>query len=482
MALWNCTYWKESGLPRWPELLCVIGRGAGKDGYIAWDSLCMISPYNKDDRYYDVDICANVLTQSQRPLKDVLNALEDDEYRAKLEKHFIWNCEAVTAKKNGGMIQPWASQSRNLDGLRSGKVVLNEIHGFENYALVNVFTTGLGKKKSPRIGYFSTLGDVRDGPLDHYMERAKNILDGEEPDDGMLPFICRLDSEADVRKEKMWVKANPSLPYKDSLRDEIRREYKIWKRDPQRLPSFMVKRMNVLSAAMELTVTDYENIPMTNTELPDLAGAACTVGIDYMKTSDFLSVNAHFRDGDMRYDINHSWVCAASKDLPRIRAPWREWAAKGLLTVIDDIEINPAIVAEYISGLAQKYYIEKVALDGFRYAVLASALRGIGFDNERKNIKLVKPTDIMKTAPVIESCFVNGYFVWGDNPVLRWAVGNTKMIRSGVKAGTDTGNYVYAKIEAKSRKTDPFMALVASMVIEDEVEVVNPNDFTTYHF
>jgi len=27
-------------------------------------------------------------------------------------------------------------------------------------------------------------------------------------------------------------------------------------------------------------------------------------------------------------------------------------------------------------------------------------------------------------------------------------------------------NFIYAKIEAKSRKTDPFMALVASMVVE----------------
>ena len=43
---------------------------------------------------------------------------------------------------------------------------------------------------------------------------------------------------------------------------------------------------------------------------------------------------------------------------------------------------------------------------------------------------------------------------------------NTKRVRSGRATGTDTGNYYYAKIEAKSRKTDPFMALVASMVIE----------------
>ena len=44
---------------------------------------------------------------------------------------------------------------------------------------------------------------------------------------------------------------------------------------------------------------------------------------------------------------------------------------------------------------------------------------------------------------------------------------NAKKVRSGKKDGTDTGNYYYAKIEAKSRKTDPFIALVAAMTIED---------------
>ena len=39
--------------------------------------------------------------------------------------------------------------------------------------------------------------------------------------------------------------------------------------------------------------------------------------------------------------------------------------------------------------------------------------------------------------------------------------------RKGRADGVDTGNFIYAKIEGKSRKTDPFMALVASMTIED---------------
>ena len=57
----------------------------------------------------------------------------------------------------------------------------------------------------------------------------------------------------------------------------------------------------------------------------------------------------------------------------------------------------------------------------------------------------------------------------GDAPHLRWAVNNTKRVRSSRNIGTDTGNFIYAKIEAKSRKTDPWMALVASMTCEDKL-------------
>ena len=86
-------------------------------------------------------------------------------------------------------------------------------------------------------------------------------------------------------------------------------------------------------------------------------------------------------------------------------------------------------------------------------------------------MKLVRPSDIMRVATMIDSCFANQWFTWGDNPVLRWATNNTKLIRANRKAGkeddADVGNFVYGKIEAKSRKTDPFMALAASMTVED---------------
>ena len=62
--------------------------------------------------------------------------------------------------------------------------------------------------------------------------------------------------------------------------------------------------------------------------------------------------------------------------------------------------------------------------------------------------------------------------------MLRWATNNTKLVKHGRNPGkaddADKGNYVYAKIEAKSRKTDPFMALVAGMVVEQELGTGEP--------
>lgn len=106
-------------------------------------------------------------------------------------------------------------------------------------------------------------------------------------------------------------------------------------------------------------------------------------------------------------------------------------------------------------------------MDHFRWTLVSTSLRKIGFDPEtRKNVKLVRPSDIMKVDPVIQECFNRELFTWGDATPLRWATGNTKRVRASRAQGSDTGNFYYAKIEGKSRKTDPFMALVASMTIE----------------
>jgi len=477
-----CTFWRESGLPRWPDLLMLLGRGAGKDAYIAFSSYCVLSPHSGLVEY-DVDICANVEEQALRPVRDVVAVLNNPQNRVKLSKYFRWTAESVTGIKFNGVIRGRTKNPTSKDGMRSGMVVYNELHQYENYDNIKVFATSLGKKKHPRRLYASSQGDVRDGPLDDMLDRSEQILKGEVSDNGLLPFICRLNKKEDVHDERKWSQANPTLPHSPTLMAVMRKEYIEWVANPGANADFMTKRMNRPQSDAAVPVTNYDNIKATAIiitpdgkkiprEIPDIAGMSCVGGVDYTLLTDFASTDLRFRIDGQKVDINHSWLCSQSRDLHRIKADWKAWAERGLLTVVDDVEIQPHLITDWFYKKAQEYNIVGIALDNFRYALLASAFRDIGFDPvDKKNIKCVRPSDIMMTVPVIISDFENQRIIWGDNPVLRWGTNNVKLMRQAAKnGGTDTGNFFFGKIESKSRKTDPFMAMVAAATIESKLE------------
>lgn len=466
LALWDCTYWRESGRPRWKTLFCMVGRGSGKDGFIAFDGACSISPYNPVPRY-NVDICANNEDQAKRPQLDLVEVLETPKFESKLDRHYYHTKEVIQGRKNRGTMKGHTNSPKGRDGLRPGKIIFNEVHQYESYDNITVFTTALGKVAHPRIGIFSSNGDVADGPLDDYLSRSQRILFEGDPDDGFLPFICRLDNKDEVHDPANWPKANPSLTYLPDLQAEIAGEYQDWLAHPEQNVSFMTKRMGIRAGQKEIAVTDYEKIRKTNKPLPDLTGWACTVGVDYAELSDWASVNLHFRRGEERYDINHAWICTQSRTLHKVKAPWKTWAEKGLVTPVDDVSIHPKLLADFISQAMTKYKIKMLAMDNFRWTLVGTEFQKLGFDpRDKTKVKLIRPSDIMQTDPIIQHCFDRELFTWGDNPCLRWAVNNTKRVRSSRRIGVDTGNFVYAKIEAKGRKTDPFMALVASIAVE----------------
>lgn len=465
IALWDCTYTAE-GRPRWKTLFSMVGRGAGKDGLIAFDSMCSVSPYNPV-KHYNVDICANNEEQAMTPVLDLVATLESPDHEKKLKRFFYHTKELVQGRENKGVIKGRTNNPKGRDGMRSGKVVFNEVHQFENYNNIKVFVTGQGKVAQPRVGIFTSNGEINDGPLDDYLDRGRRILFEGEPDNGFLPFICCLKDREQVHDPDNWYMANPSLIYLPDLYQETADEYRDWVEHPEQNGDFLTKRMGLRAGYQEISVTDYEKILATNQPLPDLQGWTCTVGMDYAELSDWAGINLHFRRGADRFDINHAWVCLKSKTLPRVKAPWQAWAKEGHLTAVDDVSINPDLLAAYIQDAARRYNIKALAMDHYRWTLVSESMRAVGFDAaDKSRVKLVRPSDIMQVEPVIQECFDRQLFHWGNNPCLRWSVNNTKRVRSSRKLGVDTGNFIYAKIEAKSRKTDPFMALAASMTIE----------------
>ena len=464
-VLFTCIF-RTDGTPRWSDFFGYMGRGAGKNGFLSFLCFCLTTDTNNVS-YYDVDICATSEDQAKTSFFEVYDILETPKYTKLFKKHFRWNKTAIQNIKTRSTIKFRTNNAKGKDGLRSGIVVFDEVHAYENWDNINVFTTGLGKKPHPRRVYITTNGDVREGPLDELLSKSRKILKGEMPDNEFLPFLCQLDSDEEVHDKENWSKANPSLPYLPNLRKEIEKEYADFITDPVIHSAFMTKRMNRPQGRKDTEVASWDNILKTNRELPDLTNKTCVCGIDFSKTTDFVSAFLLFKKQDLYYGIHHSWFCSNSNDKHRIKIPLNEMAERGLLTIVNDVEINPELIANWIYEKRMIYNIEKIAIDSYRYTLLSKALRDIGYDANTKDIKLVRPSDIMLIQPKINSIFVSNKLIVGDDPLFRWGVNNAKL------EPAPNNNFKYGKIEPKSRKTDMFMAFVAAMTLEEEL----PEDF-----
>lgn len=464
-TLHNCVY-REDGALRFPILIIYVGRGAGKNGYLGFEDFCLLTDTN-GIREYHIDIFATSEDQAKQSFTDVYNVLEANE--KKMRRHFRWTKELIVNTDTGSEFRFRTSNAKTKDGGRPGKIDFDELHAYPDYKLITVAVTGLGKKPRPRQTITTTDGEVRGGPLDDYIDNCLKILDGE-PDNGILPFIARLDDDEEIMDERNWHKANPSLRYLPDLMQQLHIEYAQYKLNPAANSAFITKRMNRPPKMLENGVTDWENILATRQPIPwtDIKRRPCVAGIDYMKTTDFLGAGLLWRVGERDIWHSHAWVCARSPDLPRIKAPLREWEARGLLTFIDAADISPDIPAVWLANEAAKMKssILRVGIDSYRYTLMKNALLDIGFSDDKSygNVKLVRPSDEMRHIPIITSGFAAQRFVWGDNPLMRWACNNSKTITSAA------GNTTYGKIEPKSRKTDPFKAFVAAEIVSDVLD------------
>lgn len=461
-ALHNCVYTADGSL-RWPCLVIVVGRGAGKNGYLAFEDFCLLTPIN-GIKNYNIDIFATAEEQARATFDDIRNILEDNE--AYFKKFFTWTKEEIVNIATGSKLKFRTSAPKTKDGGRPGKVDFDEVHAYENGKLIDVAVGGLGKRPHPRRTYSTTQGDVRDGPLDKLMKKADDVLSGKRPDNGWIYFICRIESDAEITDPKAWIKANPSLgdPSRPELLQELRMELGEYLDDPAAHGAFPTKRLNWPKGDKETEVTSWENIKAASCPLPDdseLDGRPAVFGIDYASTQDFVAAGVLILLDDRYIWITHSWVCAQSKTLHRIVFPLAEAEARGELTMVDAPEISPDIPVQWVADMRTRFNLVMGGIDHFRYTLLSKSFAAFGFDPDRKkgNLKLTYSPEQSMVAPVISSAFLNRKIVWGDNMLMRWYTNNaTRLIDK-------RGNITYGKIEPKTRKTDGFMALVAAFIV-----------------
>lgn len=474
LALIHC-YYKSTDMVVFDEFLIVMGRGNGKNGFISPIAWYLTTHYH-GIKGYNIDIIANNEEQAKTSFEDIYNVLENTWSKSK--KFFYKTKKKIVNLKTNSYIKYNTSNSRTKDGKRSACLIFDEIHEYENYNTIDVFTRGFGKRKHSRTFKITTNGYVRGGVLDEELELARKVLTGEIKDIGLLPLIYKIDKEEEVQNPDLWVKANPSLPYFPDLQKEMHKDFVKMKYQPHVYIDFMTKRMNFPTEENYTKAVPWEKILATNKPIPydELKGMQCIGGVDYAQITDFASVGLLFKYNGMRYWIEHTFVChkALKMENRKIKFPVKEMAERGLITIIKEDLIKPEYISQWFLDKAKDYYILDIVADEYRASLLEEEFKARGLPLSTCRSGSVTHG---KLAPLIESMFAEEKIAFGDNPTMRWYINNTYQEIDA------KGNVTYKKIEPKTRKTDGFFALIHALTKDNELqEAVEPVFIRTITF
>ena len=474
------------------EIWNMLGRGSGKNGFIDFLALYFLSPFHGVSGY-NIDLIANGEEQAKTSITDVSELIKNPrkpEYKSRLSRHFKALTETVTGLDTGSVFRLNTTSVKNKDSKRTGCIIFDEKHQYNDKDLQNMSTlmSGLGKMKWWRIITITTDGHNREGILDKEKLENVQILQRYNPKNRKLVFWCKIEDKNEWNDIDKLVKANPSLPYPSfaAMRDRIEQEIEDMPNKPFYYAEFMAKRCNFPLSDPTTCVASWEDITacMQDPGWEIRPGDSCIGGVDYANTNDFVGCGLIFRRGKDVAIKHHTFICKQGSAFETITGkgvPLYEWQDKGYCTIIDAPQILPEIVADWFAEQQKTYTILWICIDSYRYAILNRALSEIGFDfntGKNKNVWLTRTSDVIKVTPVILSAFVGHHFC-GIDPMMRWAINNTK-----ASAGKD-GNTRLEKIEPFARKTDSFMWLIHAMCKVDEIpDVAEMPDiaFTTFTY
>ena len=461
----------STGEPLFPEIVMLMGRGNGKDGFMAPLANFFQTPLYGIPEYH-VELVAN----SEQQIKDTFSVVYNRLYKnPKFKGKFHVTKEVIENLETGSILRYNTSNATTKDGKAPGCIFFNEYHAYENNDSVNVFESSEGKKKHFREIIITTNGYVREGPLDKLLDDCRVILEGGANPLGIFPFLCRLDRESEAGKEEPMHKANPSMEYLPTLQRAIERGWIKAKGDPEKYREYITKRCNLPQLREEQAVTSWKNILLCSykdakrksvRKSQDTTGKMAIIGIDYADVRDFASAGVLTIDDDGNHKWRqHTWICSESPFLKSIKFPIENVGKAGFR----DFEVvrAPVIpvdgIVDWCEKIMQDYAVVKITMDTYRYTLFKTVFeqRGITIetrDNPQGTVRLIRKIGSACgiIAPSLEKLYSEHRVDYGDSAIMRWYTQNTGTL-------TDKyGNMQYVKIEPKLRKNDGFMAFVAA--------------------
>ena len=360
---------------------------------------------------------------------------------------------------NVGFYQVLSAEVGTKHGLNVSGLVLDELHAQPNRSLVDVLTKGSGDARTqPLYFLITTAGTDRNSICYEYHTKAKDILEGRRIDPSFYPVIYGLDDGDDWNAEESWYKANPSLGHTITI-DRVRDAHREALTNPAEENVFRQLRLDqwVGSAVAWIPehIYDRGNLPIG---LEKLRGRECYAGLDLSSTSDitaFVLVFPPLHEDDKYIVVPHFWLPRETLDL-RVRrdhVPYDVWERMGLFHITEGNVVDYNFVRKTINELHTMYNIKEIAADRWNATQLITDLEGDGFTVVPIGMGFKDMSPPMKE---LYKLLLEGKFIHGGNPVLRWMAGN-------VVAEIDAAENIKPSKKKSTEKIDGIVAWIMAL-------------------
>lgn len=360
---------------------------------------------------------------------------------------------------NVGFYQVLSAEVGTKHGLNVSGLVLDELHAQPNRNLVDVLTKGSGDARTqPLYFLITTAGTDRNSICYEYHTKAKDILDGRRIDPSFYPVIYGLNDGDDWNAEESWYKANPSLGYTITI-DRVRDAHREALTNPAEENVFRQLRLDqwVGSAVAWIPehIYDKGNLPI---DFNALKGRECYAGLDLSSTSDitaFVLVFPPRNENEKYIVVPHFWLPRETLDL-RVRrdhVPYDVWERQGLFHVTEGNVVDYNFVRKTIHELHTIYNIKEIAADRWNATQLITDLIGDGFTVVPIGMGFKDQSPPMKE---LYKLLLEGKFIHGGNPVLRWMAGN-------VVAEIDAAENIKPSKRRSTEKIDGIVAWIMAL-------------------
>ncbi|MEI4680039.1 terminase TerL endonuclease subunit, partial [Bacillus cereus] len=292
---------------------------------------------------------------------------------------------------------------------------------------------------------------------------CSRILDPDDlgvENDEYFVVICELDKDDDIKDETNWIKANPIVATYEAGMKKLRSDLKVALDNPEKMRSFLTKRMNIWVNRKENGYMDMSRWNKCDEviDLSALKGMECTVGADLSAKIDLTSVDFEFKKDEKYVVISHSFIPEDTlfEKMKTDKVPYDIWAQQGWITVTPGSVVDYNFVKEYIKTMESDndFKIKEICADPWNATQFMQDMEAEGYvvvEIRQGMATLSGPTKDFREQVYQKKMIHN------NNPVLNWAIGNA------VTKQDANENIMLDKSKATER-IDPIAAVINSHV------------------